>query len=279
MTQANINPDKEVFMTQANINPDRCFRKNFAAKFTLIELLVVIAIIAILAAMLLPALSAARERARTANCSGNVKQLALSVTMYAGDNKEHIPPIQMGPSQEECFDINGDDIPDGFDKTNWYGLTYHYVGNAQSYLCPSNISKTIRPQYGYGSNYGGFSSGMPYSTSAPVYFANKSFIGNYNNPAGTFYMACAEDKIQDCGNDASGSFILNPYAGVTNKKLWDGTDGTSGNAFVHGAGGGPNCGFLDGHVELVSVQAMGGGFRSAAVWSDKVRDLWAYYSE
>lgn len=60
-------------------------------EFTLIELLVVIAIIAILAAMLLPALSAARERARGASCLSNLKQLGTAYIAYAGNNCEFTP--------------------------------------------------------------------------------------------------------------------------------------------------------------------------------------------
>ena len=66
-------------------------RKPMGFGFTLIELLVVIAIIAILASMLLPALSAARERARVANCVGKLKNIGNASMMYTGANNDRMP--------------------------------------------------------------------------------------------------------------------------------------------------------------------------------------------
>jgi len=104
--------------------------------FTLIELLVVIAIIGVLAAMLLPALSRARETARTVVCTGQVRQLALATNLYVGDsaNADELPWYF---NIADMTDYGGKRCYQGM---TWASLIYSYLNNITVYRCPSNQS-------------------------------------------------------------------------------------------------------------------------------------------
>jgi prepilin-type N-terminal cleavage/methylation domain-containing protein len=131
----------------------------YHAGFTLIELLVVIAIIAILAALLLPALAKAKDKARRINCTSNLRQLYLATIIYAEDNRAKLPPWRMGNAAEDVMSdieyaryalsgtVGGVRVPKGFPPAGFtvdnLGFLYAFnlIGDGSMMFCPALTSR------------------------------------------------------------------------------------------------------------------------------------------